>query len=110
MTLTGSIRALNPEKREELANELDQVAQGVARTSGGTCRLTVKREYPSVFNHPELTAEFKGSAAKIVPADNIIDLQSPSMTGEDVAYFHEKVSGVHWLLGTGDLLKAVGDV
>ena len=102
VTLTGSIRALNPEKREELANALDQVAQGVAQTGGGTCRLTVKREYPSVFNHPELVAEFKDSAAKIVPADNVIDMPSPSMTGEDVAYFHQKVPGVHWLLGTAN--------
>ena len=100
--LTGSIRALNPEKREALANELDQVAQGVARTSGGTCRLSVKREYPSVFNHPELAAEFKDSACKILPADNVLDIQSPSMTGEDVAYFHQKVPGVHWLLGTAN--------
>jgi amidohydrolase len=100
--LTGSIRALNPEKREELAIALDQVAQGVARTSGGECRLTVKREYPSVFNHPELAAEFKDSACKILPADKILDLPSPSMTGEDVAYFHQKVPGVQWLLGTAN--------
>jgi amidohydrolase len=102
VTLTGSIRTLDPEKREALANELDQVARGVARTSGGTCRLKVKREYPSVFNHLELVAEFKDSAAKILPVDNVIDRQFPSMTGEDVAYFHQKVPGVHWLLGTAN--------
>ncbi len=102
VTLTGSIRALGPEKHEALAKELDQVARGVARNSGGTCRLEVKREYPSVFNHPELAGEFKESAAKIVPADNVIDRQFPSMTGEDVAYFHQKVPGVHWLLGTAN--------
>jgi amidohydrolase len=102
VTLTGSIRALNPEKREELANALDQMAQGVAQTSGGTCHLTVKREYPSVFNHPEMAAEFKDSAVKIVPADRVIEMPSPSMTGEDVAYFHQKVPGAHWLLGTAN--------
>ena len=102
VTLTGSIRTLDPEKREALANELDQVARGVARTSGGTCRLKVKREYPSVFNHPELVAEFKDSACKILQVDNVIDKQSPSMTGEDIAYFHQKVPGVHWLLGTAN--------
>ncbi len=105
VTLTGSIRTLSPEKREVLANELDQVAQGVAGTCGGTCHLTVKREYPSVFNHPELAAEFKDSACKILPADNVIDIPSPSMTGEDVAYFHEKVPGVHWFLGTANPAK-----
>jgi amidohydrolase len=100
--LTGSIRALNPEKREELASALEEVAKGVAQTCGGKCRLSVKREYPSVFNHPELAAEFKDSAARIAPDDKILDLPAPSMTGEDVAYFHEKVPGAHWLLGTAN--------
>ena len=102
VTLTGSIRTLNPAKREALAAELEQVARGVAQTSGGTHRLEVKMQYPSVFNHPELTAEFRDSAAQIVSAESIIDRQSPSMTGEDVAYFHQKVPGVHWLLGTAN--------
>jgi amidohydrolase len=102
VTLTGTIRTLKPEKREELASRLDEVAQGVARSSGGTCRLTVKMEYPAVFNHPELAAEFRESAANVVPADNVIDMQSPSMTGEDVSFFHQKVPGAHWLLGTAN--------
>jgi amidohydrolase len=102
VTLTGSIRTLNPEKREELADHLQQVARGVAQTSGGKCRFTLKMEYPSVFNHPELAAEFRDAAAEIVPADSVVDMQSPSMTGEDVAYFHQKVPGVHWLLGTAN--------
>jgi amidohydrolase len=102
VTLTGSIRTTDPEKREALANELDQLARGVARTSGGTHRLEVNMQYPSVFNHPELVAEFKDSACKILPADRFVDKQSPSMTGEDVAYFHQKVPGVHWLLGTAN--------
>ena len=100
--LTGSIRTVNPEKRQTLANELDQVARGIARTCGGSHRLELNMQYPSVFNHPELTAEFKDSAAKIVPVDKVIDKPSPSITGEDVAYFHQKVPGVHWLLGTAN--------
>jgi amidohydrolase len=99
VTLTGSIRTLDPAKREVLANELHQLARGVAQASGGTCHFELNMEYPSVFNHPELAAEFKNSAAEILVADNIVDLQFPSMTGEDVSYFHQKIPGVHWLLG-----------
>ncbi|MGD9078329.1 MAG: amidohydrolase [Desulfobacterales bacterium] len=102
VTLTGSIRTLDPQKREALASELDQMARGIARASGGRHRLELNMQYPSVFNHPELTTEFKDSAGKILPVDKVIDRQSPSMTGEDVAYFHQKVPGVHWLLGTAN--------
>jgi amidohydrolase len=105
VTLTGSIRTLNPDKREALAGQLQQMARGVAHAGGGKCRFTFKMEYPAVFNHPELAAEFRHSAAKIVTAESVIDMQSPSMTGEDVAYFHQKVPGAHWLLGTANSAK-----
>jgi amidohydrolase len=100
--LTGTIRTVDPEMREVLAKALDQVAEGIARSYGGKRHLTVNMEYPSVFNDQEMSAEFKASAGEILPTDKIIDLQSPSMTGEDVAYFHQRVPGVHWLLGTAN--------
>jgi len=102
VSLSGSIRAADPKKREELAGLVEQTAQGIARSCGGSYKLSVNNEYPSVFNHPGLSSEFKTSAADILAADQIIDLPSISMTGEDVAYFHEKVPGVHWLLGTAN--------
>jgi amidohydrolase len=102
VTLTGAIRALTPDKRDALAAELDRLARGVARASGGSHHLEVQMAYPSVFNHPELCAEFKDSACKILSAEKVMDKPSPSMTGEDVAYFHQKVPGVHWLLGTAN--------
>ena len=52
-----------------------------------------------------MVEEFSASAAKIVPCDKVIKLQAPSMTGEDVAYFHQKVPGVHWQLGVANSEK-----
>ena len=97
--LTGSIRTLKPEKRELLAAELYRIAQGVAGAAGGTCDFNLNMEYPSVFNRPELVEEFKRSALKLLSADSLMNLPFPSMTGEDVSYFHQHVPGVHWLLG-----------
>jgi amidohydrolase len=97
--LTGTIRTLKPEMRKELAGLLEETAWGVARISGGKCDLTVEMQYPSVFNHPQMVEEFIASAARIASPDKVIRLQTPSMTGEDVSYFHQKVPGVHWQLG-----------
>jgi amidohydrolase len=100
--LTGTIRTLKPEMRKELAGLLEEAAWGVARISGGKCDLTLEMQYPSVFNHPQMVEEFSASTAQIVPPEKIIRLQVPSMTGEDVSYFHQKVPGVHWQLGIAD--------
>jgi amidohydrolase len=97
--LTGTIRTLKPEMRRELAVLLEETARGVARINGGRCHLTVEMQYPSVFNHPQMVDEFKASAAQIVSAEKVASLQAPSMTGEDVSYFHQEIPGVHWQMG-----------
>ncbi len=98
--LTGTIRTLRPEAREELAKLLEDVAQGAARACGGTYDLKIEMEYPSVFNHPDLVREFKTSAARVLGQGRVVETPRPSMGGEDVSYFHEKVPGVQWYLGT----------
>jgi amidohydrolase len=105
VTLTGTIRTLKPEMRRKLAEILEETAWGVARISGGRCDLAVEMQYPSVFNHPQMVAEFRASVAQIVSPEKVIRLQAPSMTGEDVAYFHRNVPGVHWQLGIADPAK-----
>jgi amidohydrolase len=105
VNLTGSIRTLDPVEREVLANELHRIARGVATAGGGKCDFKVNMEYPSVFNHPELTEEFKQSALELLAAESVMSLPFPSMTGEDVSYFHQQIPGVHWLLGIANPAK-----
>jgi amidohydrolase len=100
VVLGGTIRTLKPEAREELARLLEDVAQGAARACGGKCELNIEMEYPSVYNHPGMVREFKMSAARVLEATRVIEAQRPSMGGEDVSYFHQKVPGVQWYLGT----------
>ena len=105
VTLTGTIRTLKPEMRRKLADLLEETAQGIAGINGGKCDLRVGMQYPSVYNHPQMVAEFKASAARIVSQEKVISLEAPSTTGEDVAYFHQKVPGVHWQLGIANAQK-----
>jgi amidohydrolase len=100
--LTGTIRTLRPEARQRMAELIEDLAAGVARTCGGTYRLDVEMEYPSVFNHPELVEEFKASASKVAGPDRVIHEPRPSMGGEDVSYFHQRVPGIQWYLGTAN--------
>jgi len=52
-----------------------------------------------------MVEEFSVSAAKIVPAGSLMTLHAPSMTGEDVSYFHQEIPGVHWQLGIANSAK-----
>ena len=99
VVLTGTIRTLKPEARGELARLLDDVAAGAARMGGGRHALDVKMEYPSVYNHTVMVEEFLASARRIAAPDRVIHEDRPTMSGEDVSYFHQRVPGVRWLLG-----------
>jgi len=103
--LTGTIRTLKPDMRRKLAELLEETARGIARLNGGGCDLIVEMQYPAVFNHPQMVEEFKASAARIVSEKKVISQESPSMTGEDVSYFHQEVPGVHWQLGIANAEK-----
>jgi amidohydrolase len=105
VTLTGTIRTLKPEARQDLARLLEETAQGVAQTSGGEYRLEVEMEYPAVFNHPGMVKTFKKSAVKIAGPDRVREARHPMMGGEDVAYFHQQVPGVQWYLGAANPAK-----
>ena len=99
VVLTGTIRTLRPEAREELARLLDEVAAGAARIGGGRHTLDVRMEYPAVYNHSIMVEEFLASARKIAAPGRVIHEDRPTMSGEDVSYFHQRVPGVRWLMG-----------
>lgn len=102
VTLTGSIRSLRPEARQELAGILEQTARGVAESIGGRCELELNLHYPSVYNHPVLVDLFKEAAAQAVGADRVVETLYPNMGGEDSSYFQQRVPGAYWWLGTNN--------
>lgn len=102
VTLTGTLRTLRPEDRDRLVALLEETAHGVARINGGTCRLSVKMEYPSVYNDPALTAVLQSAAGNVIGEGNVIVEERPFMGGEDMAYFQQRIPGVLWFLGTAN--------
>ena len=102
VTLTGSIRSLRPEARQELAHLLEQTAQGVAQSIGGRCELDLTLHYPSVYNHPVMVELFKDSASRAAESAVVEEATYPNMGGEDASYFLQRAPGVYWWLGTNN--------
>lgn len=98
--LRGTLRTLRPEERDRLGERLRRVAEGVAAVHGGDFRLELTPEYPSVYNDPQLTDQWAGAARRVLGPDAVIRSPRPFMGGEDMAYFHQRVPGVLWFLGT----------
>jgi amidohydrolase len=100
--VAGSLRAPTPELLQLSLTRFQKLARAVTEAAGARVEFQLEEGYPPVFNHPGLTARFRESAAAVVGAERLAALKQVLATGDDVAYFHQRVPGVYWQLGSGD--------
>lgn len=95
--ITGTIRGLKDEVREQLAQELER-ALGIARTLGGDYQLMIKRGVPSTVNDPQLVEIFCQSVTEMLGLDALAPVQ-PGLYAEDFSYMTRQVPGMFAMLG-----------
>jgi len=101
VTLSGTVRTFSPSLREFMPRRIDELAGGISRGMGGTCRLDYHRTYPAVVNDPGMTELVRTAAAKVVGPEHVVEAE-PSMGGEDMAYFLQEVPGCFFFIGTSN--------
>jgi amidohydrolase len=104
--ITGTIRGLQDEVREQLAKELER-ALGIAKTLGGDYHLMIRRGVPSTINDAKLVEIFRQSIAEMLSADALAPAQ-PGLYAEDFSYMTRRVPGLFAMLGVqiGDEKRA----
>ncbi|MEM8555188.1 MAG: M20 aminoacylase family protein [Pseudomonadota bacterium] len=99
VTLRGTVRTLEPDQRDVAEARVNEIAQGIAATYGGTVDMWYERGYPVMVNSEEETA-FAASVAASVAGECA---EAPLvMGGEDFAYFLNERPGAYILVGNGD--------
>jgi len=102
VTLSGSIRTATPEARGEAVEAFERMVQGVVLAAGGGYELRVESGNPPVLNDERLVRVAAGAGRKVLGEERVHCLTSVFPGGDDAAYFHERVPGVYWYLGTRD--------
>lgn len=98
--LEGTARCLNEDLRGKMPGYIEQVAKGVCQGLGADCDVTYYLGYPVVVNDPEFTAFFEGVAREVLGEDRVTRLSEPTMGGEDMAFYLQKVPGTFFFLGS----------
>ncbi len=95
--LTGTLRAHDPQIRNELESRVRRILEGVAAAYGIRVTLNVLYGYPPVVNHEALANGF----ARYMREHSALIVESPppTMGAEDFAYFAQRVPAVHVRLG-----------
>jgi amidohydrolase len=95
--LSGTLRAHDPDVREELEARLRRIVDGVASAYNVAPDMRVVRGYPPVRNDEELAARF----ARYVREHSSLRVEepAPTMGAEDFAYFAQRVPALLIRLG-----------
>ncbi len=98
VTMTGTLRAFDPDIREKVLALAKQIIQGVCAAHGATGTLEIKGSNPAVVNDKALTKEMRTAA--IAALGEAAVLESPMWMGaEDFAAYQQHIPGCFFFLG-----------
>ena len=91
--MKGTLRSMTHEQRKNLQSRFIQVCEEVAHAMRGKATVEILHASLPLINERDMTEKLRTAAAAIVGADNVREVNEPSMGGEDMSYFMEKIPG-----------------
>jgi hippurate hydrolase len=98
-TLSGTLRAIDPETRRFLHEELRRIAEGVAATHRLEARVSLGLGPPPIVNPPRAAAWAREAAIAVLGEDAVVPLGTLNMGGEDFAHYMERIPGCFMRVG-----------
>ena len=97
--IQGTIRTFDPKLREEIYDEIKQVAEGVALGTGTeiSVEFDVGGFYPVTFNNTDLVERLTPSL-KLATNNKVYEM-TPSTGAEDFSFFSNAIPGMYFWLG-----------
>jgi hippurate hydrolase len=97
--IAGTLRAVRPDTRTALEEELRRTAAGVAAAHGIEARVTVTRSTPPLVNPEPATAWARAAVTHLLGEAALTRLPSPNLGGEDFACYLERMPGCFLRIG-----------
>ncbi|MCK4910487.1 MAG: amidohydrolase, partial [Thermodesulfovibrionales bacterium] len=100
-TLKGTIRNTDKKTRDLVIRKIKKTAEAFAAMHDAKIEVEIIKGYPQVVNHPRGYTLARDTAEDMFGKENVVNLEKPSMGGEDFAYYLERVPGCFIRLGAG---------
>lgn len=101
VTMTGTVRTLDPTIREDIPSRMDRILAGVAHAHRVDIELDYRNGYPVLVNTEREAALVREAATTVVGPERVKTLK-PTLGGEDFAYYLERIPGCFYRLGSWD--------
>lgn len=104
--IEGTIRALEEDVRQTLAQRIGEIAENTAKAFRGSVDFEMVWGAPPVVNDAAMARLAADAAIDVIGKDMVIDkLAAPNMGGEDFAYYLKKAPGAFIFLSSSDAKK-----
>jgi len=104
--LMGTFRAMDEKWRFDAHNRIQEVVDGVAKSTGAEIELKIDVGYPTVYNDPVITERARSIASETFGTSNVEEGEL-RMGAEDFGYYSQKIAGCFFRLGTGNKKKNI---
>lgn len=102
--MTGTVRTFNPELGEIVPGMIERIIRGVTTAMGADFELEYHRVYPATVNDAAIADLVRDAAARVLGWERVVEAE-PSMGGEDMAYFLQRVPGCYFFIGSANPAK-----
>ncbi|MGO0063772.1 M20 metallopeptidase family protein [Brevibacillus fluminis] len=100
-TIQGTVRTYHPEVQERIMGELERIVKGTCEAANASYSLHYTKGYPAVINHKQETLLLAECAKQVLGEEHVFEME-PFMSGEDFAYYLQKVPGTFFFTGASN--------
>ncbi len=103
----GTARTLDAKDRKNVQKMIGRVLSNVTKASGGRYEYRYEIGYPILTCDDRITDVVRRAAWELLGKRSVVEIDEPSMGGEDFAYFVNEVPGMMLRLGTGNKKRGI---
>ncbi len=99
--MLGTVRTFSKFTKKLIEQKLEALLKGITEAAGGSYAFKFKQGYPAVINSEQEALNVLEQTNALFGEDAAIDLERPSMAGEDFAFYQEHFPGAFFFVGSG---------
>ncbi len=104
--MEGTFRTLDETWRAAAKIKIQEIAQGIAQSMGGSCDIEIINGYPFLVNEDNTTNITRLAAEEYLGKEQVVELDI-WMAAEDFAYYSQEVPACFYRLGTRNESKGI---
>ncbi len=99
--LYGTVRTFSKDTKDLIEQRLHALLKGITEAHGGGYSLDYRRGYPAVINSEAETMNVLETTQELFGNEAAIEVERPSMAGEDFGFYQEIFPGAFFFVGSG---------